>query len=59
MSSENEALESVQQGETMGYISIPKDFSLQMKNKILLRNFASAESLIHSTISIRLDFSRK
>ncbi|OXA58013.1 ABC transporter G family member 23, partial [Folsomia candida] len=57
--SESEALENVHRGETMGFLTIPKNFNKQMQNKLLHKQFASNESLLGSTIHIRLDFSNK
>jgi hypothetical protein len=55
--SEQEALESVRQGDTMGVLTIPKDFTKQTKYKLLHKQFASNETLLESTIYTRLDFS--
>lgn len=43
----------------MGFLTIPKNFNKQMQNKLLHKQFASNESLLGSTIHIRLDFSNK
>jgi phosphoserine aminotransferase len=54
-STEREALISVQNGESIGYLSFPKDFSQHLKERMLFRAFSDNETIDGSTITLRMD----
>ncbi len=63
MKNEADALKSVQNGQTMGYLVIPFNYTDHLKNRFVQNIFADNETLSGSSIKVRLDnssnFSRK
>jgi len=57
MQSQEEALESVKEGKSWGYIEFPENYSSSLINKYAFGNFPDNQSLLHSEISFRLDYS--
>ncbi|XP_021953486.2 ABC transporter G family member 20 isoform X1 [Folsomia candida] len=50
-----EGLAQIKQGKTTGLVEFPKNYVTHLKNRMALRNFADNETILGSTISIRLD----
>ncbi|OXA63736.1 ABC transporter G family member 20 [Folsomia candida] len=50
-----DGLDQVKQGKTTGLIEFPQNYATHLKNRMTLRNFADNETILGSTISIRLD----
>jgi len=59
MHSKEEALSSVNKGNTWGYIEFPQNYSSSLTNKYAFGNFPDNESLLNSEISFHLDYSSK
>lgn len=57
MSSPEIALNEVEKGMTTGFMIIPQNFTENMKNRLLYRNFVSNETLDGIQISVRMDMS--
>jgi hypothetical protein len=57
--SEEEAVEEIQAGRLWGYMSVPENYSQHMGDRALSRNYATNETIDGTTISFRMDMSRK
>ncbi|OXA63656.1 ABC transporter G family member 23 [Folsomia candida] len=55
VNSYEDGMDLVEAGSVMGIIEFPLDFSVHMKNRMLLRNFADNETIHGSTVSIKMD----
>lgn len=59
VNSYEDGMDLVEAGSVMGIIEFPLDFSVHMKNRMLLRNFADNETIHGSTVSIKMDETSK
>ncbi|XP_035702367.1 ABC transporter G family member 20 isoform X1 [Folsomia candida] len=50
-----EGLDQIKQGKTAGLIEFPQNYAMHLKNRMAFRNFADNETILGSTISVRLD----
>jgi len=57
MNSVEEALESVEKGDLVGYMAFPQNYSEQILNRFLEGRFALEDSFDQSTITFRMDMS--
>jgi len=59
MSSEEEALENVKNGNTWGYLKFQPNYTEHLIDRIVAGSFPANESLEGSELSVRMDMSRK
>jgi len=55
MPDESSAVTSVQEGKTIGFVSFPKNFSADLKQRYISDRFAMEDELNGSTIAFRMD----
>ncbi|CAL8109728.1 unnamed protein product [Orchesella dallaii] len=54
---DTQAIQSVQRGDSWGYVNIPINYTANMKERMLARQFSTNETIIGSIIGIHMDMS--